>query len=169
MPEKCRVVVCGYDPILVRGYVKTGERALWWHLPDELYEDYKVKPNDSVCGSVQAVYDGEGKPVATPNESFSWKASKESGLAVLLPPDFITKYRLTEFHFLEMTLDTIVRSTEQVNLQLEPERLGEEADNESAESIDVPKEEAIYPGQVKQRKWWPEERMKLDYKLAYVG
>jgi hypothetical protein len=169
MPEKCRVVVCGYDPMIVRGYVKTGERALWWHLPDELYEDYQVQPEDAVRGTLLAVYDGEGKRTANPNETFSWKVSKESGLAVLLPAEIVTKYRLTEFHFLEMMIETLVRPPEKVKVEMLPERLGEEAEEPEEQEALVPKEEQIYPGEVRQRKWWPEERMKLEYKLAYVG
>jgi hypothetical protein len=139
MPEKCRVGVCGYDPILVRGYVKTGDRALWWHLSDEIYEDYKVKPGDVISGTLLTIYDGEGKQTEAPNEPFEWKASKESGLAILLPPEAITKYKLTEFHFLELELSK-VRGT------------------------------PIYPGQEKtSAKWWPEAKMKLEYKVGYIG
>lgn len=166
MPEKCRVGVCGYDPILVRGYVKTGARALWWHLPDEVYADYHVRPGDTISGKLLKVYDGDGKEVAAPNESFSWAASKESGLAILLPPEVITKYRLTAFHFLELSLDRITRGGETVKVQIPAERLGEEA--EEPEEIVLPKEEEIYPGEEKQRKWWPEEKMKLAYKVGYI-
>jgi hypothetical protein len=138
MPEKCRVGVCGYDPVLVKGYVKTGERALWWHISDELYEEHKIKPGTSVSGKLLAVYDGEGKKTASPNEAFDWKAAKESGLAVLLPPEVITKYKLTEFHFLELLL----------------EKIGDKP---------------VYPGKEQMSsKWWPEEKMKLDYKVAYI-
>ncbi len=139
MPEKCRVVVCGFDPMIVKGYVKTGERALWWHVSDELYEEYKPKPGDTVSGKLLAVYNAEGQKMASPNEPFEWKTAKESGLAVILPPDVITKYQLTEFHFLELLV-------------------------EKAGSA------AIYPGQEKKStKWWPEERMKLDYKVGYIA
>ena len=139
MPENCRVGVCGFDPMIVKGYVKTGERALWWHLSDELQERYQVKPGDPIAGTLVAVYNGEGKKTATPNEGFAWKAAKESSLAVLLPPDVITKYQLTEFHFLELKVEK-VRDT------------------------------AVYPGEEKQStKWWPEEKMKLDYKVGYIA
>ena len=138
MPEKCRVGVCGYDPVLVKGYVKTGDRALWWHITDELYEDFKVKPGDTVSGKIVAVYDGEGKKTASPNEPFEWKAAKESGLAILLPSDAITKYKLTAFHFLELLVEKV-------------------------------RGEAVYPGQEKMSaKWWPDEKMKLDYKVGYI-
>ena len=138
MPEKCRVGVCGFDPMLVRGYLKTGERALWWHLSDELFEGNNVKPNTPVSGKILAVYDGEGKKLASPNEAFSWKTSKESGLAVLLPPDVISKFKLTEFHFLELLV----------------EKIG-----------DTP----VYPGKEQMSaKWWPEEKMKLEYKVGYI-
>lgn len=138
MPEKCRVGVCGYDPVLVKGYVKTGDRCLWWHLSDEVYEEYKVKPGDSVAGRILAIYDGTGKRVATPNEPFEWKCSKESGLAVLLPPETITKYKLTAFHFLELLVEKVA---------------GRE----------------VYPGKERMSlKWWPEEKMKLEYKVGYI-
>lgn len=107
MPAKTRVGVCGYDPILVKGYVKTGDRALWWHISDELYEEYKVKPEDTVSGKILAIYDGTGQKTASPNEPFEWKCSKESGLAVLLPPETTTKYKLTAFHFLELLIEKI--------------------------------------------------------------
>ena len=138
MPEKCRVGVCGFDPVIVKGYVKTGERALWWHISDELQEEYKVKSGETVSGKLLAIYDGTGTKTATPNESFEWKVSKESGLAVLLPPEAITKYKLTAFHFLELLI----------------EKVGDKP---------------VYPGKEQMSsKWWPEERMKLDYKVAYI-
>ncbi len=138
MPEKCRVGVCGYDPVLVKGYVKTGDRALWWHLSDELYEEYSVKPNTQVSGRLLAIYDGEGKKAASPNEPFEWKVSKESGLAVLLPPEAITKYKLTEFHFLELLVEKVGGTP-------------------------------VYPGKEKtSAKWWPEDKMKLEYKVGYI-
>lgn len=138
MPEKCRVGVCGYDPMLVRGYLKTGERALWWHVSDELYEEFNIKPNTPVSGKILKIYDGEGKNLASPNDSFAWKTSKESGLAVLLPPDVVSKYKLTEFHFLELLV----------------EKIGDKP---------------VYPGQEKtSAKWWPEEKMKLEYKVGYI-
>ncbi len=139
MPEKCRVGVCGFDPMIVKGYVKTGERGLWWHVSDELYEEYKPKPGNTISGTLLAVYNAEGKKVASPNEPFEWKCAKESGLAVLLPPDIITKFQLTEFHFLELQLDKV-------------------------------EGKPIYPGQDKKSsKWWPDEKMKLDYKIAYIA
>ncbi|MCL5883754.1 MAG: hypothetical protein M1377_00100 [Deltaproteobacteria bacterium] len=138
MPEKCRVGVCGYDPMLVRGYLKTGERALWWHISDELYEELDVKPGIPVSGKILGVYDSEGKKIASPNDSFEWKTSKESGLAVLLPPDVIRQYKLTEFHFLELIV----------------EKIGDKP---------------VYPGQEKTSfKWWPDDKMKLDYKVGYI-
>lgn len=138
MPEKCRVGVCGYDPVLVKGYVKTGERALWWHLSDEVYEQYQVKPGDTVTGKILAIYDGTGTKTASPNEPFEWKCAKESGLAVLLPPATITKFKLSAFHFLELLV-------------------------EKAGGKD------IYPGKEQMSlKWWPDAKMKLDYKVPYI-
>ncbi|MFB3917543.1 MAG: hypothetical protein ACE14M_12490 [Terriglobales bacterium] len=139
MPEKCRVVVCGFDPMIVKGYVKTGERALWWHVSDELYQEYDVKPSETISGTLLAVYNAEGQKISTPNEPFEWKTAKESGLAVLLPPAVITKHQLTEFHFLELEIDKVGGKP-------------------------------VFPGEARQSsKFWPEEKMKLDYKLAYIG
>ena len=147
MPEKCRVGVCGFDPMLVRGYVKTGFRALWWHLPDELYEDFGVTPEDAVKGKLLAVYNGDGEKTASPDEPFEWKTSKESGLAVVLPSEVITKYELTEFHFLELLIESVVKV-------------------ENGEEVEEIK---VYPGEEKKRKWWPEEKMKLEFKLDYIA
>lgn len=139
MPEKCRVGVCGFDPMIVKGYVKTGERALWWHLSDEVYEQFKPKPGDTVSGKLLAVYNAEGQKVSSPNEPFEWKTAKESGLAVLLPPEVITKYQLTEFHFLELLVEKVGNT-------------------------------AVFPGQEKiSTKVWPEDKLKLDYKVAYIA
>jgi hypothetical protein len=139
MPEKCRVVVCGFDPMIVKGYIKTGERALWWHLSDEVFEQYKPKPGgETVSGKLLAVYNSEGQKIGTPNEPFAWKTARESGLAVVLPSEVIRQYKLTEFHFLELLV----------------EKIGEKA---------------VYPGEERQStKWWPEDRMKLEYKLSYI-
>jgi hypothetical protein len=139
MPEKCRVGVCGFDPMLVKGYVKTGFRGLWWHISDEIYEEYDVKPNDKITGTLLKVYTGkDGSVTHEPNEPFEWDMSKESGLAVLLPGDDIVKYKLTEMHFLELVIDTVG---------------GKE----------------VYPGEEKMsRKWWPDDKMKLHFVLDYI-
>ncbi len=162
MPAKCRVVVCGFDPMLVRGYLKTGVRALWWYLPDEIYEEFKIKSGDKIKGKLLAVYNpkGEMKP-AHPTEKFewtpaamvpsevvgdpfTWETSKETGLAVVLPPDVIIKYGLTEFHFIELVIEKIIKA--------------------SGEEIEV------YPGEEKiTSKWWPENRMKLSYYIDFVA
>jgi hypothetical protein len=124
--------------MLVRGYVKTGERGLWWHLSDELYEQFAVKPGTPVFGKILAIYDCDAKKVGTPNEAFSWKTSKESGLAVLLPSEVISKYKLTAFHFLELLVEKI-------------------GDKE------------VYPGKEQMSmKWWPDAKMKLEYKVGYI-
>jgi len=142
MPAKCRVVVCGFDPVLVRGYVKTGFRALWWHLPDEIYEEYQVKPGDAIIGILNAVYNHKGEKVAEPNEQFKWSTAKEAGLTVVLPPDVITKYRLTAWHFLEMTINAIEKGGKVVE---------------------------VYRGkEVRSSKWWPEDKMKFRYYLEYM-
>ena len=138
MPEKCRVGVCGFDPMIVKGYVKTGERALWWHMSDELQEEYKAKPGDTVSGKILAIYDGTGTKIASSNEPFEWKVSKESGLAVLLSPEAITKYKLSAFHFLELLIEKVGGTD-------------------------------VYPGKEQMSvKWWPDAKMKLEYKVAYI-
>jgi hypothetical protein len=140
MPERCRVGVCGFDPMLVRGYVKTGFRGLWWHISDELCEEYNVQKNDKISGKLLKVFSGKtGEETHSPNEAFEWKMSKESALAVLLPGDAITKYELTEFHFIEVVVEKI-------------------NDNE------------VYPGEEKiSVKMWPEDKMKLGFVLDYIA
>ena len=107
MPERYRVVLCGFDPMLVRGYVKTGARALWWYLSNETFEQYKPLPGQKVEGKLLAVYEWEGKKVAEPNEHFEWVTSKESGYAVLVPPEAIVKYELTAWHYLELIVERV--------------------------------------------------------------
>ena len=140
MPERCRVGVCGFDPMLVKGYVKTGFRGLWWHISDEIYEEYGVKPNDKISGKLLKVFTGKtGKMTHEPNEAFEWKLSKESGLAVLLPPETIVKYQLTEFHFLELIIDKI-------------------------------NDKEVWAGEDRMStKMWPEEKMKLHYTLDFIA
>jgi len=142
MPEKCRVSVCGFDPMLVKGYVKTGYRALWFYLPDELWADYPVKPGDKIQGKLLAVYNPKEEKTHEPNEAFEWLATKETGYAILIPAETIVKYKLTEFHFVELSLDAWV-------------------------SVDKGLVE-IYPGETKQRKWWPDGKMKLSYFIPYA-
>jgi hypothetical protein len=142
MPEKVRVSVCGFDPMLVKGYVKTGYRALWFYLPDELYKDYDVKIGDKIQGKLLAVINPKEERTAEPNEQFEWATTKETGYAVLIPAEVITKYELTEFHFVELELTNVV----------------------GMEGI-----KSIYPGETKQRKWWPDGKMKLSYFLPYAA
>ena len=140
MPEKMRVVLCGYDPVLVRGYVKSGaEEALWFYLPEELCEDYNTNFGSVVQGTLEKIYEGKnGTLVAEPNEKFEWKISQYNKWAVVVPPDVITKYQLTAWHFFELTVEAID---------------GKE----------------VYPGETKARKMWPEDRLKLHYTLDYVA
>jgi hypothetical protein len=139
MPEKCRVVVCGFDPMLVKAYAAANMRACWWHIPDKLYEDFDMKPGMKVNGKLLKIYSGQtGEEEATPNEEFEWETAKETGRVVLLPSDVIKKYKLTEFHFLEMEIDKI--------------------DGKDV----VPGEER------KSKNWWPDDKMKLDYTLDYI-
>jgi len=143
MPAKCRVIVCGFDPMLVRGYVKTGARALWWYLPDEIVEKYNTKPGDRIRGKVLAVYWGkDGKKVSSPNEPFEWRCTKETGYAVELPPEAIIKYQLTCSHFLELVIEEIVKGEDEEENEIIP----------------------VYPGEeVISSKWWPEDMMVIDF------
>jgi hypothetical protein len=140
MPEKCRVIVCGFDPMLVKAYVAANARACWWHISDELYHEFGMKPKMKVRGKLLKIYSGKtGQEIAQPNEPFEWECSKETGLVVLLPGEVIKKYMLTEFHFLELLIDQI--------------------DNKD-----------VYPGQEKiSKKWWPDNKLKLAFSLDYVG
>ncbi|MGA2026445.1 MAG: hypothetical protein ABSH17_05155 [Syntrophobacteraceae bacterium] len=140
MPEKCRVVVCGFDPMLVKAYVAANARACWWYVSDELYDEFKMQPKMKVQGKLLKVYSGKtGQETAAPNEPFEWECSRESGLVVLLPADVIKNHKLTEFHFIELQIDKI-------------------------DGKDV------YPGREKiSKKWWPDDRLKLGYSLDYIG
>jgi len=140
MPEKCRVVVCGFDPMLVKAYVAANARACWWHISDQLYEEFNIQPGTKISGKFLKIYSGKtGKEEAAPNEPFEWECSKETGLAVVLPSDVIRKYKLTEFHFVELLINKI-------------------------DGKDV------YPGQEKiSKKWWPDNKMKMAYTLDYIG
>lgn len=128
--------------MIVRGYVKTGYRAIWFYLPDELYADYKVQIGDKVQGTLLGVINGKEERTFSPNEKFEWLASKETGYAILVPAEAITKYELTEFHFVELELTHLVQHEKVVE---------------------------IYPGETKQRKWWPDGKMKLKYTLPYAA
>lgn len=138
MPEKCRVVVCGFDPMLVKGYVAANARACWWHISDVLYEQFNMKPGMKVTGELIRIYSGkDGKECAAPREAFEWETSKETGLVVLFPAEAIKKYKLTEFHFVELRIDKI-------------------------DGKDV------YPGEtVVSKKWWPDDKMKMAFTLDY--
>ena len=139
MPEKCRVVVCGFDPMLVKAYAAANMRACWWHIPDALFDEFDMKPGMKVSGQLQKIYIGTtGEEVAAPNEAFDWECAKETGRVVLLPSDVITKYKVTAFHFFEMLVEKI-------------------------DGKDVA------PGEEKQSKnWWPDDKLKLDYTLDYI-
>jgi hypothetical protein len=139
MPEKCRVVVCGFDPMLVKAYAAANMRACWWHIPDALFEDFAMKPGMKVSGKLLKIYSGKsGAEEAAPNETFEWETAKETGRVVLLPSDVIKKYKLTEFHFLEMDIDKI-----------------------DGKDVHAGKE-------VKSKNWWPDDKMKLDFVLDYI-
>ena len=144
MPELCRVGVCGFDPMLVKGYVTTGFRGLWWHISDEIFEEYNVKPGDKISGVLHKVYKGatkqeDVKVTHEPNADFEWELSKESGLAVLLPGKAIVDYELTEFHFIEVTINKV-------------------------------KGEEVWPGETKTSvKMWPEDRMELPYVVDFIA
>jgi len=140
MPEKCRVGICGFDPMLVKGYTALNMRAIWWHISDELYAEFKMKPGMKVKGKLLKLYSGKtGKESSAPNEAFEWETAKETGRVVLLPSDVIKKFKLTEFHFVEMVIDKI-------------------------DGKDVA------PGkEVKSKNWWPDDKMKLDFVLDYIA
>lgn len=140
MPEKCRVVVCGFDPMLVKAYVAANARACWWHISDQLYDEFNIKPGAKVSGKFLKIYSGKtGKEEAAPNEPFEWECSKETGLVVVFPSDVIKKFKLTEFNFVELLIEKI-------------------------DGKDV------YPGQEKiSKKWWPDNKMKMAYTLDYIG
>ena len=140
MPEKCRVGVCGFDPMLVKGYTKANMRALWWHIPDALYEEFNMKPNMKVSGKLLRIHSGKtGKETASPNEACEWECAKETGRVVVLPTTVILKYELTEFHFMELLVEKI-------------------------DGKDV------YPGKEKMSKnWWPDDKMKLAFTLDYMA
>jgi hypothetical protein len=142
MPELVRLSVCGFDPMLVKGYVKTGFRALWFYLPDQIFEEFEVKIGDKVQGKLLAVYNPKEEKTFSGSETFEWATSKETGYAVLFPAEVITKYELTEFHFVELELTHIVRGDQITSL---------------------------YPGETKKRKWWPDGKMKLSYFLPYAA
>jgi hypothetical protein len=140
MPEKCRVGICGFDPMLVKGYIALNMRAIWWHISDELYDEFDMKPGMKVSGKMLKLYAGtDGKEFAAPNEDFEWECSKETGLVVLIPPDTVRKYKLTEFMFAELLIEKI-------------------------DGKDV------YPGEEKiSKKWWPDDKMNLDFTIDYIG
>jgi hypothetical protein len=139
MPEKCRVVVCGFDPMLVKAYAAANMRACWWHIPDALFEDFGMKPGMKVSGKLLKIYSGKtGAEEAAPNETFEWETAKETGRVVLLPSDVIKKYKLTEFHFIELDIDKI-----------------------DGKDVHAGKE-------VKSKNWWPDDKMKLDFVLDYI-
>jgi hypothetical protein len=133
------VVVCGFDPMLVKAYAAADMRACWWHISDELFEEFDMKPGSKVSGKLLKIYSGiTGAEEAAPNEAFEWETAKETGLVVLLPSAVITKYKVTEFHFFEMLIEKI-------------------------DGKDV------YPGEEKMsKKWWPDDKLKLDYTLDYI-
>lgn len=107
MPEVCRTILVGFDPVIVKGYLKTGARALWFYLPEELYTDLKIKPGSRVSGKLLHVYGPDGTRTASPDEPFHWETAKETGMAVNVPAAEIIKHGLTEFHFLEVRIDKI--------------------------------------------------------------
>jgi len=107
MSAKMRVGLGGFDPMLVRGYLKTGFRAVWWYLPDEVHEEYKVKIGDKISGRLLKVYGWDGKVEAEPNEPFEWETTKETSLSILMTPEWINKYELTAWKFLELVIEKI--------------------------------------------------------------
>ena len=140
MPEKCRVGICGFDPMLVKGYTAQNMRAIWWHISDELYDEFDMKPGMKVSGKILKLYDGkDGQEFSAPNENFEWETAKETGLVVLIPAAVVHAHNLTAFMFADLQIDKIDGK-------------------------------AVYPGEEKiSKKWWPDDKMKLDYVLDYIG
>ncbi len=140
MPELCRVGICGFDPMLVKGYTAQNMRAIWWHISDELYDEFDMKPGMKVSGKILKLYDGkDGQEFSAPNEKFEWETAKETGLVVVIPSNVILKHKLTAFMFADLQIDKIDGK-------------------------------AVYPGEEKiSKKWWPDDKMKLDYVLDYIG
>jgi len=73
---------------------------------------------------------------------FEWSTAKESGLAVVVPSDVIKNFKLTAWHFLELIITKIKK-----------------ADGKEVE---------VYPGEEKCRKWWPDDKMKMEFHLDFV-
>ena len=140
MPELCRVGICGFDPMLVKGYTAQNMRAIWWHISDELFEEFDMKPGMKVSGKILKLYDGkDGQEFSAPNEAFEWETSKETGIVVLIPAAVVHAHKLTAFMFADLLIEKI-------------------------DGKDV------YPGEEKiSKKWWPDDKMKLDYVLDYIG
>ncbi|MFQ6050092.1 MAG: hypothetical protein ACE5K4_00185 [Candidatus Hydrothermarchaeota archaeon] len=107
MPQKLRTICCGYDPILVRGYVRTGEQALWIYMPKELYQEMNVPTNTPVELTLHKVYDYEGNVVAEPEKKYTWNTSNNSGMSIVIPGEVITEFKLTAWHYLELTIEKI--------------------------------------------------------------
>ncbi len=97
-----------------------------------------MKPGMKVSGKLLKIYSGKtGAEVSAPNEAFEWETTKETGLVVLLPSDVVTAHKLTAFMFADLHIEKI-------------------------DGKDV------YPGEEKMsKKWWPDDKMKLDYTLDY--
>jgi hypothetical protein len=126
--------------MLVKGYTKANMRALWWHIPDALFEEFNMQPKMKVSGKLLKIHSGKtGKESASLNEPFEWECAKETGRVVVLPTKVILKYELTEFHFMELLVEKI-------------------------DGKDV------YPGKEKMSKnWWPDDKMKLAFVLDYIA
>ena len=126
--------------MLVKGYIAQNMRAIWWHISDELFEEFDMKPGMKVSGKLLKLYAGTtGEESAAPNEDFEWETSKETGIVVLIPPDVVRAHKLTAFMFADLLIEKI-------------------------DGKDV------YPGEEKiSKKWWPDDKMKLDYTLDYLG
>jgi len=98
-----------------------------------------MMPGMKVSGKILKLYDGkDGQEFSAPNESFEWETAKETGIVVLIPAAVVHAHKLTAFMFADLQIDTI-------------------------DGKDV------YPGEEKiSKKWWPDDKMKLDYVLDYL-
>jgi hypothetical protein len=115
-------------------------RAIWWHISDELYDEFDMKPGMKVSGKLLKLYSGvTGEEFAAPDEAFEWETSKETGLVVLIPAAVVSAHKLTAFMFADLLIEKI-------------------------DGKDV------YPGEEKiSKKWWPDDKMKLDFTIDYIA
>jgi len=171
MPEKCRVVVCGFDPMLVKAYVAANARACWWHVPDELYNEFNMKPGMKVKGRLVKVYSGKtGEEQPPPSEPFEFQSDVEADESdvVFREPDTNTQAAVPSEPFeWECSKESglvVVLPSEVIKRHKLTEFHFLELIIDRIDGIEV------YPGQMKiSKKWWPDDKLKLSYTLDYIG